>query len=368
MADLGFSPELSAASRNRLLDFSLIADLSGLDLLVSDAETGQFLACNPSAAEHLGYSIEELLQLSPEALQADPAHDAAWVAARRQELLASGSAVFETRHRTKTDAILEVELSHRVLPLDGRPVILTLVRDCGAAQQREGELLEQLHLLNDGEALSGIGVWDLRFADGRMRWSERMRRLCRSSAATPDTTFWAYGALVHPDDRLRWRQEFQRAVNRGDPFRHRHRLAFLDGTDLLVQAEASFSYDHSGQPVRAIGTLKDVSEERLFLQEQALERSSDPLTGLPNKLASLDGLNRRLNGRSYNNSLALFSLDVDGFQEINDNFGSDVGDRVLQVMAQRLRQLVGEQAWLARLSSDQFLIVLEDQINPLVMR
>ena len=365
MADLGLSPELSAVSRSRLLDFCLIADISRLDLLVSDAASGRFLACSPSAAEHLGYSIDELLQLSPEALEADPDHDAAWVAERRQELLSQGGGLFQARHRTKTDAILEVEVSHRVFALEGRPVILSLVRDRRAAQERESQLLEQLHLLNDGEALSGIGAWDLRFADGRMRWSAQMQRLCRTAESDGVTTFWAYGALVHPDDRQRWRQEFQRAVNRGDAFRHRHRLTFLDGSDLLVQAEASFSYDHSGQPVRAIGTLKDVSDERLFLQEQALERCSDPLTGLPNKLASLEELNRRLNGRSYNDSLAVISLDVDGFQEINDNFGSDVGDRVLQVMAQRLRQLVGAQAWLARLSSDQFLIVLEEHINSL---
>ncbi len=50
-------------------------------------------------------------------------------------------------------------------------------------------------------------------------------------------------------------------------------------------------------PIRAVGTLRDVSQERLFLQEQTIERSSDPLTGLPNKLASLEELSRQLNGR-----------------------------------------------------------------------
>ncbi len=61
----------------------------------------------------------------------------------------------------------------------------------------------------------------------------------------------------------------------------------------------------------------------------------------------------------------MLSLDVDGFQEINDNFGSDVGDRVLQVMARRLRDLIGERGWLASLSSDQFLVLLEEHINSL---
>lgn len=356
---------LSDAICDRLNDFCLIADLAGADLLVSDAESGQFLAFNASAPLHLGYSSEELLQLSPDAIQADPDHNAAWLAARRSELRASGAASFLTRHRCKNDTILDVEVSVELLSLEDRSLLVSLVRDCTASRQWEARLLDSLTLLQDGEVLSGVGVWELRFADGRLRWSEQTRRICKSEGVGEESTFWAYGALVHPDDRNGWRQEFQRAVNRGDPFRNRHRLAFIDGSEVLVQAEALFSYDNSGQPVRAIGTLKDVSEETSFLQELSLERSSDPLTGLPNKLASVEDLDRRLNGRSYNASLAVFSLDVDGFQEINDNFGSDLGDQVLQVMARRLRELIGEHGWLARLSSDQFLIVLEENISSL---
>lgn len=365
MADLTMAPSLSEATRNHLLDWALIAELGGHDLMVSDGETGRFVACSASAAGHLGYSPEALLELSPEALQADPDHDAVWVSARRQELLASGGGSFETRHRRQDDSIVEVDVVHRVQDLDGRPLIVSLVRDRSTQLQRETQLHEQLQLLADGEALSGLGSWDLRFADGRMRWSTQMQRLCRTGEGCGTATFWAYGALVHPDDRQSWRQEFQRALNRGDLFRHRHRLAFLDGSEMLVQAEATFTYDNSGQAIRAVGTLRDVSQERLFLQEQTIERSSDPLTGLPNKLASLEELSRRLNGRPYNASLAVLSLDVDGFQEINDNFGSDVGDRVLQVMARRLRDLIGERGWLARLSSDQFLVLLEEHINSL---
>ena len=362
---LSIAPGFSPSSRERLADFALIADLLGADLLISDARGGAFLGCNASAHQRLGYSAQELLALSPEALQADPDHDAAWVAKQRGELVARGGGSFQTRHRCSNDTILDVEVHHRVLCIDGRQLIVSLVRDRTTAQQRERALLDALQLLNDGEALSGIGIWDLRFADGRMRWSAQMQRLCKAESREQSTTFWGYGALVHPDDRNPWRQAFQRAVNRGDLLRHRHRLAFVDGGDVLVQLEAQFTYDNSGQPVRAVGTLKDVSSEQIFLQEQALERSCDPLTGLPNKLASLEQLNRCLSGRSYNASLAVISLDVDGFQEINDNFGSDVGDQVLKVIARRLRELIGPKAWLARISSDEFLIVLEENIRSL---
>lgn len=243
MEGSGLAVGLSEAARVQLEHFGQLADLAGIDLLVSDAVSGLFIACNESAHVRLGYTKAELLALSPEVLQADPEHDAAWVAARRQELLATGGGVFLTRHRCRDNAILEVEVRHQVIRLDGRQLIVSCVRDRGEAQERETLLAETLHLLSDIEALTTIGGWELRFADGRMRWSPQMQRLCRSEASGGFVSLWTYGSLIHPDDRSRWRQEFQQAVSRGDPFSSRHRLVLCDGSEIVVQADAQISYD-----------------------------------------------------------------------------------------------------------------------------
>lgn len=361
----GLADALTEAARSQLDHFALMADLAGVDLLVSDAASGMFLACNDSAYTRLGYSKAELLALSPEALQADPDHDAAWVAARRRDLIDAGGGSFFTKHRCKDNTILDVHVSHRVLTIDGHQLLLSSLRERSEAQARETNLAEALHLLTDTEALSGIGGWEVRFFDGRMRWSPQMQRLCRCEANGGFVSLWTYGSLIHPDDRSRWRQEFQRAVNRGDPFSSLHRLLLSDGSEILVHAEAQIHYDNKGDPVRAIGTLRDVTEEQALKDGLALERNQDPLTGLPNKPATIKELDTRLKGRSYNTSLAVLSLDIDGFQEINDTYGSAVGDQVLQALARRLRDLLGPQAWLARIASDEFLILLDEEINSL---
>lgn len=365
MRDSGMVSGLSEAARSRIADFCLIADLTGTDLLVLALSSGRFVACNDSAPTRLGYSKAELLKLSPAAIQADPDHDAAWVAARLKDLVAAGGGCFQTRHRCKNNTILDVEVSHRVLTIQGEQLVLSSVRDLTEAHLRDSSLASACKLLNDGEAFSGIGAWELRFADGTLRGSPQMRRLCRWPDHEAATTLLAYGALVHPSDRNRWHQEFQRAMNLGEPLRSRHRLAFADGSERLMQVDAQFTYDNSGEPLRALGTLRDLSREQSLLQRQIGERTHDPVTGLPNKLAALEELNRRLQGRGYNNSMAVLSLDIDGFQDINDQFGSEVGDQVLQEVARRLEELMGSEAWLARLSSDDFLLVLEDSIHSL---
>jgi diguanylate cyclase (GGDEF)-like protein/PAS domain S-box-containing protein len=371
MGDVGLSGGLPGSLaegldeplRRRLADFCLIADLTGTELLVSEAVKGNFIACNQLAQERLGYSADQIFALSPESIQADPDHDAAWVAARRLEVIATGSSRFHTRHRRSDDSILDVVVSNGILVVDGRQMIVSCVQDETLQRHRETELLDLLSLLEEGSSISGIGVWDLRFSDGRMRWSAQMRHLCHRQDGDACQTLAAYGLLVHPDDRLRWTMDLRRAVARGDRLCSRHRLGFADGSERMVEVLGSVSYDQSGAPERMVGTLRDVTQAQSLVQAMAGDRMVDPLTGLPNKLATLGELARRLNGRSYNASLAILSLDVDGFEDINDTFGSDVGDRVLRSMASRLRDFAGQMNWLARLSSDQFLIILEDGIR-----
>jgi PAS domain-containing protein len=207
---------LAEPLRQRLADFCLIADLTGTELLVSDAVKGNFIACNQLARERLGYSADQLFALSPEAIQADPDHDAAWVAARRVEVISAGSSRFRTRHRRRDDSILDVVVSNGLLVVDGRQMIVSCVQDETLQHHRETELLDLLRLLEEGSSISGIGVWDLRFSDGRMRWSEQMRHLCNRQDGDASQTLSAYGLLVHPDDRLRWSMDLRRAVARGD--------------------------------------------------------------------------------------------------------------------------------------------------------
>ena len=356
---------LTPESRRRLEDFKRIADLAGRDLLISDAINGHFIDFNEAAAAHLGYSREELLRLNPEALQADPDHDAEWVAERRAALVAAGGGAFLTRHRCKSGAIQDVWVSHTVVSLDAHPLIVSVVADRTHEQRAISRLEAQIALLADGESLSGIGTWEFRCTDGSMRWSPQVHRLCKTDPSTYAPTLWGYSTLVHPDDRPRWRRDFQQSINRGDPLISRHRLAFLDGSETRVELRGEVLLDDEGRPERVIATLCDIN--LLATARQQLEdlRHGDPLTGLPNKQASLEELSQRLRGRAYGQSLAVLSLDIDGFQEINDSFGPEVGDQLLQRIAVQLAVILGPRAWLARLSSDEFLVVQHDEIRSL---
>ena len=99
------------------------------------------------------------------------------------------------------------------------------------------------------------------------------------------------------------------------------------------------------------------------LQHQVMH---DPLTGLPNRLYLRDRVERAIAAvrRNEKRQFALLYLDVDRFKIINDSLGHLAGDRVLQEVARRLSDCVREPDVVARLSGDEFALLLEDAPIP----
>ncbi len=85
----------------------------------------------------------------------------------------------------------------------------------------------------------------------------------------------------------------------------------------------------------------------------------DPLTGLPNRAALMDRLQHGLKSAKRDQTqLGVLFLDLDRFKWTNDTLGHDVGDALLQVIAERLTALLRESDTVARLGGDEFAILL----------
>ena len=110
------------------------------------------------------------------------------------------------------------------------------------------------------------------------------------------------------------------------------------------------------QPV-LMARVRDITERRRY--EQRIEDLAyrDGLTGLPNRIASQEWLDRQLQQSSEQRWL-LINLDIDDFRSLNEAFGQEIGDRLLCWVADALTTALPPAAWLARLDSDEFLVVL----------
>lgn len=118
------------------------------------------------------------------------------------------------------------------------------------------------------------------------------------------------------------------------------------------------------------GTLRRLNREQRISQARiAHQATHDSLTDLFNRPAVMDHISLRLSDADSEAALggfALLLLDLDGFKEVNDNFGHDAGDLLLKEAAQRARLALRDSDFVARLGGDEFLIVIpqvSDQEN-----
>ena len=106
---------------------------------------------------------------------------------------------------------------------------------------------------------------------------------------------------------------------------------------------------------------QDVTRLRRAIAEVELLAFYDPLTGLPNRRLLNDRLQQCIHAsvRSARHGALLF-LDLDHFKTLNDTAGHEMGDRLLQQVAQRLKTCVREEDTVARLGGDEFVVMLQN--------
>jgi diguanylate cyclase (GGDEF)-like protein/PAS domain S-box-containing protein len=137
-------------------------------------------------------------------------------------------------------------------------------------------------------------------------------------------------------------------------------LKRLNGTEFWARISGC-GLDPLNLQAGSIWVFEDISERKAAESEINHLAFYDPLTQLPNRRLLLDRLKQALNSSSRNKKCgALLFIDLDDFKTLNDTFGHETGDNLLQQVANRLTMCVRQDDTVARLGGDEFVILLED--------
>ena len=132
-----------------------------------------------------------------------------------------------------------------------------------------------------------------------------------------------------------------------------------DGTEFPVELTLT-SLKSNGETL-VTGFIRDISQQKKAQQEIENFAYYDALTGLPNRRLLMDRFQRAVvSSKRAKTFCAMIFIDLDHFKLLNDTKGHDVGDQLLVEVANRIQQAIREGDTVARLSGDEFIIVIEN--------
>lgn len=220
---------------------------------------------------------------------------------------------------------------------------------------------EERYALAVAGASEGIWDWNIKTSEAYFspRWYGLVGSEVKQGAAIIDLWF----DRVHPEDLLPLRTELK--AHFGDVathFEHEHRIRHDEGGYRWVLVRGQGVSDADGSCYRMAGSMADITERKRTEEQLLHDAMHDALTGLPNRSLFLDRLFQTIRKfkRDSDRGYAVLFLDLDRFKNVNDSLGHSVGDGLLVSIAQRLSAILRPSDTVARLSGDEFAVLIND--------
>jgi len=218
-------------------------------------------------------------------------------------------------------------------------------------------------------ALSGSGdvLWDWDVTRDAINMDENILHILNLPKKVLSLAPSSWQNILHPNDRDRFSatlsamQEHKRGR-----ISQSFRMKAADGHFHWFRLRARPMINNLGEVSRCIGTLSDITDQKKSEERLLQDSIRDHLTGLENQEMFQERLGSMIALAREHESLrpTVFFIDIDQFHGINIQHGYSVGDTILLTISRRLSRLLKPGDSLARLSGDQFVIMLTSETEP----
>ncbi|MCK9409538.1 MAG: PAS domain S-box protein [Bacteriovoracaceae bacterium] len=140
-------------------------------------------------------------------------------------------------------------------------------------RQAEEAIQKNAMQLNEAQHVARLGSWESNISKHTMVWSDEMCRILEVNPEQPNDKYEIYFRAIHPDDRTEVETAITASLQNKTPYCVDHRLQMQDGRIKVVRERCETKYDKEGVPVRTLGTLQDITEQKQA--EEELQRAKD---------------------------------------------------------------------------------------------
>jgi|GEM_PF-889114 len=240
-------------------------DNSPLAFFVVDSD-GKYEQVNDTACELLGYSRNELLEMTIVNILFE--EDFPFGLNQFALLKETGKSLFEVALKRKDGTPVYVILNATKLP-EGK--MMAFCENITERKKAEEKLQLDEERLKLAQSISQVGIWDFDVSSGELFWDEV---ICRISGVSFELrpSLENFFKIVHPDDLEFVKESIQGALE-GKPFDIEMRILRPDGTERVVNSMGELKGDSQGKPHRLFGIVQDITERKKA--EQALIEAKD---------------------------------------------------------------------------------------------
>jgi len=238
---------------------------------------------------------------------------------------------------------------------------LVVFHDITALRQAEIEVRKAKERIEAAAAAGIVGFWEWDIPTNKLVWDKVMYKLYGIHEEDFAGAYEAWSAAVHPDDKAFVEAEIQAALYGLREYAPEFRVIWADQSVHYIKAGSRTIFDNQGNPLSMIGVNYDLTEQKKIQKQLDQLAYYDRLTKLPNRRLLEDRLDQAIAlAHREDRKIALLFIDLDKFKPINDTYGHDRGDWLLQKVAKRILKCVRQSDTVARIGGDEFIVLLQD--------
>ncbi|WP_457575185.1 EAL domain-containing protein [Desulfomarina sp.] len=240
------------------------------------------------------------------------------------------------------------------------PILLQQIKFQLRASNNARNLLENQEQLASAQRIAGFGFWRWDALSDQLTVSDNLAEMMGHPENFKQHTLKDFIGQIHPEDREYVHSIIISTAEGDQPQPAEYRLVVNNRTAMTVHQEIGYT-PNNRQII--LGTVQDITQQ-LATQKRIRQLAyTDELTGLASRAYFYKHMEDIIKAaKRRGDRFALVYLDLDGFKDVNDSLGHDAGDELLKKIAERLEMILRDTDFVARLSGDEFCILV-DHVN-----
>jgi len=225
-------------------------------------EPWRFIYVNQGAKDQVGYTEEELLQMTPVDIKPEFDQDKFREAVAPLVNGEQTALQLETVHQHKDGHQIPVDIFIQYIETTGdEGRFIAIVRDISERRVAREALIASGARLAEAQRIARLGYWDWNIVTNELDWSDEIYRIFGWEPQEFPATYEAFQETIYPADREKVASAVESALE-GAPYRIDHRITLPTGVVRYVHEQGEVTSDADGKPVRMVGTVQDVTETR----------------------------------------------------------------------------------------------------------